>query len=581
MATIGNLIVNIGAKIDGLRKGLKDSEGLIQGAKAKFDGLGKAVGTGLKVAAGLGVAGLLTFGAGAVSAAGSGLAFNNSLEQTTAKINAFTKDGAKTAEILTMIKTRAASTPFEFEQMANAASALLPSARQAGVGLEELIAQAEILAASNPAEGLEGAAFALKEAVSGDFTSIIERFNLPRQYINQLKEQGVPALEAVGMAMQQMGLDASLVTNLAETASGRWSTLKDTFTNLAATVTQPIFEAVSSGLGTLNGYLAENEPLLTKMAEGLAGKIKTGIDWFVSTGIPNLTAAYGWVTGTAIPTLQQWGQAYVMPALNWLVNTGLPTMWQTGQQVWGWITGTAIPTLQLWGQTVGDFVTPKFEVLRALFDKFVTLVLPPLQEAWRTLVTVWQTEVGPALDELWAALGELFDELGLGTGDTDLWSVALGALKLILAGVVLGVKGLTPIIRALADGLVFGINQVKRMVEGLTSMKRGAEALLQPLQNVADKIQAMIDKALAMPGWLIPHSPTPFEKGLRGIGAAMKELPELKLEVRGQGAGLALAGAPAGGGSTFGPINIYANSRKEGQEAGEGFMDALRSKGLR
>jgi hypothetical protein len=107
------------------------------------------------------------------------------MEQVSAQLMAFTKDGAATAAILDMIKTRAASTPFAFEDMATAATALLPASKAAGVGLEELIAQAEILAASNPAEGLEGAAFALKEAAGGDFASAIERFNLPRQYIKQ------------------------------------------------------------------------------------------------------------------------------------------------------------------------------------------------------------------------------------------------------------------------------------------------------------------------------------------------------------------------------------------------------------
>jgi hypothetical protein len=112
---------------------------------------------------------LLAIGGGLTAAIGAGLNFNNSMEQVSAQLMAFTKDGAATAAILDMIKTRAASTPFAFEDMATAATALLPASKAAGVGLEELIAQAEILAASNPAEGLEGAAFALKEAAGGDF----------------------------------------------------------------------------------------------------------------------------------------------------------------------------------------------------------------------------------------------------------------------------------------------------------------------------------------------------------------------------------------------------------------------------
>ncbi len=258
-----------------------DASAGLSAITGSLGGVGKAA---LTVAGGA----LVGLGGGFAAAAVSGFSLNNAMEQTTAKINAFTKDGAATAQILEMIQDRASKTPFEFQAMADAAAALIPSAKQSGVALEDLIAQAEILAASNPAEGLEGAAYALKEAVSGDFTSAIERFNLPRQYLNELKAQGVPAAEAVSMAMQQLGLDADLVSNLAETASGRWSTFKDTLQGLAAKITQPIFTMFSKGLGDVNTLLTANTPLLeataTAIGEGLAGAINSivgGITWLV------------------------------------------------------------------------------------------------------------------------------------------------------------------------------------------------------------------------------------------------------------------------------------------------------------
>lgn len=236
-----------------------------------------------------GVGGLaLALGGGAAA----GLGFNNSMEKVTAQLNAFTKDGAKSAEILDMIKDRASKTPFAFEEMAKATVSLMSSARQAKLPLEDLVKEAEILAASNPAEGLEGAAFALKEAVSGDFTSIIERFNLPRSMINKLKDEGVPAIDIVRRAMQELGLDADLVGNLANTAEGKWSTLKDTFVNLAGEVTKPLFDTFSSGLGKVNEWLTANEPMLTKFAQDLAGTLSQAIQGaasFLSDLVRNLS----------------------------------------------------------------------------------------------------------------------------------------------------------------------------------------------------------------------------------------------------------------------------------------------------
>lgn len=222
----------------------------------------------------------------------AGFSFNNSMEQVTAQLNAFTKDGAVSADILEMIRERAASTPFAFDEMARATAGLIPAANQGGVALESLVEKAEILAASNPAEGLEGAAFALREAVSGDFTSIIERFNLPRQYINQLKDEGVPALEIVSRAMQQMGYDTDLVSNLAQTAQGRWSTLVDTFTTVASTVTQPIFDIFSESLGKLQAKLDENMPRILDIAAAIGNTLGDAVLWIADTAIPAMIDAW-------------------------------------------------------------------------------------------------------------------------------------------------------------------------------------------------------------------------------------------------------------------------------------------------
>lgn len=225
---------------------------------------------------------------------------NVAFENVRAQLMAFTKDGGAAEAILNDINAEAAKTPFSFQAMAEATAGLIPAANQAGVALMDLVRDAEILAASNPAQGLEGAAFALREAVSGDFTSIIERFNLPRQYINQLKEEGLPNIEIVRRAMAEMGYDMDLVSNLSQTASGRWSTLMDTFANLKRTLMQGIFDALSGEMANLQTWLDKNSERLTEFAalvgRGLASAARYGID-----GIKALVdllkgpLAYAWV----------------------------------------------------------------------------------------------------------------------------------------------------------------------------------------------------------------------------------------------------------------------------------------------
>lgn len=209
-----------------------------------------------------------------------GVGLNVQVENTRAQMMAFTKSVEATDAIMGFMREEADKTPFTFQEMAGSMATLIPAARQAGIPLKELTHTAEVLAASHPEQGLSGAAFALREAVSGDFTSIIERFDLPRQRINQLKDQGIPALQAVQTAMQEMGLDMELVTNLGTTLSGRWSTFTDTIDDLRRRISEPVFDALKDGLITLQGWFDKNKEAVQGFADLVAGGLRDAISRF-------------------------------------------------------------------------------------------------------------------------------------------------------------------------------------------------------------------------------------------------------------------------------------------------------------
>ena len=293
MASAADLAIKISAQ-DGASR-------VLHGVSSSLRGLGSGVGSAMSglarpmgsVVTGLGQIGAAAQGAaaivggiGSVGSAVFGLGALNEIEQVRASINAFTKDGAQTENIIGQIKKEAASTPFAFAEMAKATASLMPVAKSSGVALMDLVKEAEVLAASNPLEALEGASFSLRKAMTGDFTSIIERFNLSRQTINKLKEEGVPNIEIVRRAMQEMGFDSDLIAAKANTLEGRWSTFKDTLTELSTKMGQPIFDALKDGLVGVQGLLEDNMPALQAFADMVAGAITTGIqmlkDGFVS-----------------------------------------------------------------------------------------------------------------------------------------------------------------------------------------------------------------------------------------------------------------------------------------------------------
>ena len=182
-------VISVGLKLDasqfsrGMQSALWEAKSGAGGISSAFGGIGGAVS---KVAGGLATFGLATQGISAVKDSVGGLAnalgfgLQNEMEQVRASFNAFTKDGAMTEQLLSDIRAEAAATPFGFREMATAGSALYPVFKSSGIAMMDLLKQAEILAASNPLQGLEGASFSLREAITGDFTSIIERFNLSR-----------------------------------------------------------------------------------------------------------------------------------------------------------------------------------------------------------------------------------------------------------------------------------------------------------------------------------------------------------------------------------------------------------------
>jgi len=271
---VGELFATLSLNDQPFRAALDAAENSLRSFRSSLASAAEAAAGLVKGAA---IGGVVAVGGALTGAAAAGLSFNNALEQTTAQLQAMTKDAAQTEAILQMIKQRAAETPFAFTEMANAAASLLPAAKASGAQLEDLLAVAEVLAASNPAQGLEGAAFALREALSGDFVSVVERFNLPRSEINRLKEEGVPALEAIRQTLAGMGLDASVVSAQANTLQGRWGRVTDTLQQLAGVVTQPIFDAASAALGRFADLLDRNLPALQQFAETIAGRLRDGL----------------------------------------------------------------------------------------------------------------------------------------------------------------------------------------------------------------------------------------------------------------------------------------------------------------
>lgn len=277
------VLKSVASQLGGVDKAAQSAAKGASGLSSVFSGITGVVGGAVKSLGALGLAAqgvevLAGAARGAGEALGVGLA--SEAENVRAKFKAFIPDAGVLEKTLADVRKEADLTPFGFRELSAAVAGLIPSAKQAKEPLIDLTRTAEILAASHPEQGLEGAAFALREAVSGDFTSVIERFDLPRTTINKLKAEGVPALEIVRKAMGEMGYSMDLVANLAATTTGRFSTFQDALDGLKLKAGEPILAAFGEQLDALSGFLADNQEALA----GFASMVGNTMAQVVSVG---------------------------------------------------------------------------------------------------------------------------------------------------------------------------------------------------------------------------------------------------------------------------------------------------------
>lgn len=138
-------------------------------------------------------------------------------------------------------------------------------ANRTGADLGQLNDVAQLLSVVNPFEGFEGAGFALSELFAGDITSIVERFNLPRQAIRDLLNESSSAEEIIAgltALLAEQGITAETLAARTDTVAQTYQTLgtlaSNTFVQIgqsAAAAFEPVALLLSKMMG-LNEILA-------------------------------------------------------------------------------------------------------------------------------------------------------------------------------------------------------------------------------------------------------------------------------------------------------------------------------------
>ena len=200
---------------------------------------------------------------------------NSRLEQSSAAFEALTGSAGAARELLRITREEAAK-GFDVSQMQEAGRTLVTSAQGSSEAFRELLQLSEQLAVVDPAAGIASGAFAIREALSGDFTSLVERFEVSRVAIARWRAEGVSNLEIVRRAVESVGGSAAAVDRLGRTFEARQTVIANFANELRQLAGAGLFDRLNDLLARGAGLIVEYGDRLRALA-GAVGALFAGV----------------------------------------------------------------------------------------------------------------------------------------------------------------------------------------------------------------------------------------------------------------------------------------------------------------
>lgn len=323
MGVISNLMFAVGFKVT--NKDLTKAEKDVGKLKGNVEGLGTSIDKAKKSSTGLAsafagisshgnvFAGLRTSAIGLVAALGGTAAavafFSKSIggamqiEQTQMQIEALAGSAEKGKAIFDMVNDMGLKSTFSEEDFLNAGKSFMSITKNKG-NLEYMLGIAERLAAANPTEGMQGAAFSMKELASGDIASIAERFNISK---SDLRKAGFDStaeakvnIAALDKVLTQYGFTSEYIEKVNQSGAAQWDMFKS---NISAAIAKSGTAAMNLLKGPLEGFnkwLGEGG--VTRISEGLSKGLAGIVTFAVSAG-----KAVGNFISSNKPAFEQFG----------------------------------------------------------------------------------------------------------------------------------------------------------------------------------------------------------------------------------------------------------------------------------
>ena len=213
-------------------------------------------------------------------------------EQSTVTISAILNDKKLGKQYMDMINKFAIDSPImNSEDMLANSKSFLTSIGKNMKQLEKAWSLAERMAAIDPMQGVEGAVFALRELFSGDAISMVQRFEMPRKVMNQIKKLPIKEqLKALDKYFNKIGMTQKLIDKMGNTSLGLWAQIKEKTQLMFANMGSPALQVIKKFLDEINkgmsgdklsGFQKTGADILKNMTQGFINAVK-GIGSWIS-----------------------------------------------------------------------------------------------------------------------------------------------------------------------------------------------------------------------------------------------------------------------------------------------------------
>lgn len=267
----------------------------------------------------------------------------------------------KAKEAMAMLGDEAKKNPiFSKRELVAAGTQLSTFSKGSVKNLQGLVQSAMKLKTSNPGATLTDAAIAMKNALSGDYVSLQEQFDIAPAEIKRLKEAGLEGKKLIDALLKGKGITDTTLQDMSGTMGGQMSAMKAMWDDISVQIVEGFWPRIQATATEFMGWLSQNKEVIievltqaTEVAINLFKWVTTGVDYLVrgfqmfgsflgawwETLTANFTAAnfVSWILSMGNAALQA---ANVL--VNKLAEMVLLAIKDFAPKLFGWVGGDAL-----------------------------------------------------------------------------------------------------------------------------------------------------------------------------------------------------------------------------------------------